>query len=78
MRINAVPEVVTPILHYGCELWGFENLDTIEKMHLKFCKIVLNLKTSTPNIMIHVYGGLCRTPLSVNVNDEILSKIVTW
>ena len=35
---------VTPILLYGCEIWGFSKLDIIEKVHLKFCKLSLNLK----------------------------------
>ena len=62
--------MVTPILLYGCEIWGFENLDSIEKIHLKFCKIILNLKTSTPNFMI--YGELCRHPLSVIVKMRMM------
>jgi hypothetical protein len=40
----------------GCEIWGFSNLDTIERVHLKFCKLLLHLKKSTPNFMI--YGEL--------------------
>jgi hypothetical protein len=42
----------------------------IEKIHLKFCKIVLNLKTSTPFFVI--YGELCRTPLSLNVKMQMM------
>ena len=41
-QIDMFDKMVTPILLYGCEIWGFENLDIIEKIHLKFCKIVLN------------------------------------
>jgi hypothetical protein len=32
----------------------------LEKAHLKFCKMILNLKTSTLNYMIHVYSELGR------------------
>lgn len=49
-------KMIDPISLYGSELWGFENLCIIEKLHLKFCKLVLSLKTSTPNFMI--YGEL--------------------
>ena len=69
-QIDMFDNMVTPILLYGCEIWGFENLDIIEKIHLKFCKIVLNLKTSTPNFMI--CGELWRTPLSVNVKMRMM------
>jgi hypothetical protein len=37
---------------YGCELWGLSNCDIIERVHLKYCKLLLNLKSSTPNSMI--------------------------
>ena len=46
-------KMVKPILLYGCEIWGFGNNDVLEKVHLKFCKMILNLKTSTPNYMIY-------------------------
>jgi hypothetical protein len=39
-------------LLYGCEIWGFGSNDVLEKVHLKFCKMILNLKTSTPNIVL--------------------------
>jgi hypothetical protein len=55
--------MVKPILLYGCEIWGFGNNNVLEKVHLKFCKMILNLKTSTPNYMI--YGELGRNLKSV-------------
>ena len=32
---------VAPISLYGCEVWGYENTDIIEKVHTKFCKFHL-------------------------------------
>ena len=52
-----------PILSYGCEVWVFENIDIIERIHLKFCKIIVIVKKSTANDM--VYGELGRYPLRV-------------
>ena len=54
-------KIVKPILLYGCEMWGFGNIDIIERVHLKFCKLILNLKKSTPNFMI--YGELGIYPM---------------
>ena len=51
------------VLLYGSEIWGFENIDIIERVHLHFCKLILHLKQSTPNFM--VYGELGRYPISV-------------
>ena len=56
-------KTVVPILLYGSEVWGLENSDIIESVHLTFCKFLLGLKTSTPTNMI--YGELGRYPLSV-------------
>ena len=54
--LDLFDKMIKPILLYGCEVWGFSNNDILEKIHLKFCKILLNLKTSTPSYM--VYGEL--------------------
>jgi hypothetical protein len=70
-------KIVKPILLYGCEIWGFSNLDTIERVHLKFCKLLLHLKKSTPNFMI--YGELGACPMSVYIQTRIVnfwSKLV--
>ena len=56
-----------PITLYGCEIWGFSNLDIIERVHLKFCKLLLHLKKSTPNFMI--YGELGACPMSVYIHE---------
>ena len=37
----------------------------LKKIHLKFCKILLNLKTSTPSYM--VYGELGRYPIYIDI-----------
>ncbi len=55
--------MVTPVLLYGSELWGYEDTADLERLHLKFCKYILGIKSSTPNVM--VYGELGRYPLSV-------------
>ena len=62
---------VLPILLYGSEVWGYSNLDYIEKLHLKLCKIVLVVKKSTANVM--VYGELGRHPISVQVKSRMLN-----
>ena len=59
------------MLTYGSEIWGYGNIDILEKLHVKFCKLLLNLKTSTPSCMI--YGELGRHPLNITVKLNILS-----
>lgn len=57
--------VPSPILLYGCEVWGYGNVDIIERIHVKLCKLLFNLKSSTPHYMI--YGELGRVPLIVHI-----------
>ena len=61
---------ILPILTYGCEIWGFEKDSIIENLHLKFCKYILGLKKSTPNVMI--YGETGRTPVEVTIKVRSL------
>lgn len=64
-------KMVKPILLYGSELWGFKNSYILEKVHLKFCKLVLKLKSSTPNCFI--YGELGRFPLLLDIKGRMIS-----
>ena len=54
MQLKLFDTLVSPILIYGCEIWGYENKQSIEKMHLQFCKKILHVRNSTPNYMILV------------------------
>lgn len=38
-QLDLFDKVINPILLYSCEVWGYENLDIIEKVHLKFFEI---------------------------------------
>jgi len=62
-QLDMFDKTILPILLYGSEIWGFENIDIIERVHLRFCKLILHLKQSTPNFM--VYDELGRYPISV-------------
>ena len=47
-------KTVVPILTYGCEIWGFDNVDILQKVQLRFYKIVLkfvpeNLNSRKPH-----------------------------
>lgn len=63
--------MIEPILLYGSEVWGYEDLYLIEQVHLKFCKRILRVRNTTPNFM--VYGELGRFPLELRVKLRIVS-----
>jgi hypothetical protein len=37
-QFDPFDKVVAPILLYGSEIWGFENFDIVECIHVKFLK----------------------------------------
>ena len=51
--------LVSPILNFGSEVWGFYKASSIETVHLQFCKKILGVKQTTQNDFI--YGELGRT-----------------
>jgi hypothetical protein len=63
IQLDLFDKMIKPILLYGCEVWGFGKNEVLERVHLKFCKILLKLKSSTPNYM--VYGELGRYPNTI-------------
>jgi hypothetical protein len=70
LQLKMFDTMVAPILLYGCEIWGFENIDAIESLFLQFYKIILGVKKSTPNCIL--YGELGRFPIEVFVKSRLI------
>jgi hypothetical protein len=58
------------VLNYASEIWGYGKSKEIEKVHLKFCKKILNVKIRTSNAA--AYGELARYPLYLLRHVKIL------
>ena len=70
--------MILPILLYGSEIWGFENLESIEIFYRKFLKYILKVNSQTTDEM--VYGETGRTPLHVSIKTRMVCfwhKIIT-
>jgi hypothetical protein len=70
-QLDLFDKMVKPVLLYGCELWDYGNCDIIEGVHLKFCKMLLHMKSSTPLFM--VYGELGRYLLEIDIKIRMVS-----
>jgi hypothetical protein len=70
LQLKLFDSLVSPILLYASEVWGFENKESIEKVHLQFCKNILKVQSTTPNYM--VYRELDRYPMEVMVKRKIV------
>ena len=70
LQLQLFDSTVAPILLYGSEISGFEKSDGLERLCTQFYKIILNLKKTTPNIILH--GDLGRYPIDIFVKARMI------
>ena len=68
--LDLFDKMILPILLYGSEIWGYENLDSIEVFYRTFLKYILRLNIQTTNCM--VYGEAGRKPLSIAIKSRMI------
>ena len=66
-------KLITPILNYSSEVWGFNKGIQTERIHLRFCKRLLGVKQSTQNNFI--YGETGRISY---INKRYMNIIKYW
>ena len=71
IQLELFDTLIMPILTYGCEVWGFENLNIIEKLHLKYLKYILGVQMSTTTCM--VLGETGRFPVNITIKTRVIS-----
>ena len=63
--------VVTPILLYGCEVWGMSDIRDVEIFHRSFLRIMLKTFKFTPNCML--FGETGTTDLYTVVKNRMIN-----
>ena len=71
IQIELFDRMVTPILLYGCEVWCPAMSDFASKLQLRFYKIIMKVRKTTPTCM--VYGELGQFPLELQAKGRLLS-----
>ena len=70
LSLELFDKLISPILSYASEIWGFHESPDIERVHLSFCKSLISVKKSTQNDF--VYGMLGRYPLILERHVKII------
>jgi len=70
LAIKLFDHTIVPILTCSCEVWGYEDLALIERVHCTFLRKLFKLRKSTPLYML--YGETGRYPLSIVIKSKII------
>ena len=71
LQIKLFDSTIVPILTYGSEIWGFENLQLIENVHTEFLRRITHSRKSTPIYIL--YAELGRYPLQIVIKMRMVS-----
>ena len=70
IQLELFEKCVHPILLYGCEIWACKRMDVISKLQLRFLKLILGVKVTTPTCM--VLGEVRRYPIEIEAKCRML------
>ena len=70
LAIKLFDHTIVPILTYSCEVWGYEDLALIERVHCNFLRNLFKLRKSTPLYML--YGRTGIYPLFIVIKSKII------
>ena len=75
VMFKSFDHVIKPILVYGSDVWGHRNagLGSIDKVMLRYCRRMHNVKATTSKIIVHGECGML--PPSVQCTISVLSFI---
>jgi hypothetical protein len=70
LQLKLFDHTILPILTFGSEIWGFETLNDIEKVHNEFLRKITKSRNSTPLYML--YAELGRHPISISIKSRMI------
>lgn len=69
-KMKLFNSMISPVLNYGAEIWGFHKSPDIERVYVKFLKQILNVRQQTTHVS--VYGELCCFPMYIQRQVRII------
>ena len=71
IHIDLFEKMISPIFLYGCEVWGYGNVQPLEVFYRSFLKRVLGVGKSTPNCI--VYGEVGKYPIVHRIYTRMIA-----
>ena len=65
LQLLLFDQTIVHILTYGCEIFGFENIEMLETIHTYFLKRITKCRRNTPSYIL--YAELGRFPLEITI-----------
>ena len=53
-KIDLFDKLISPILNYGSEVWGFVQGSAIERVHMQYCKRLLSVKKTLLKMIVYM------------------------
>ena len=78
LQLKLFDSTILPIMIYGFEIWGYENLQMFERIHNSFLRSIKKCRNSTPLYML--YGELGRYHIEIFLKTRIIgywTRIIT-
>ena len=69
LQIKLFDNMILPILTYGSEVFGYENTEILEGVHLQFLRKIGKLRKCTPKYML--YAGFGRYRMKINIKRRM-------
>ena len=71
LQFKLFDNTVMPILTYASEIWGYENTEIIERIHVDFLRRIMKCRKSTPKYML--YAELGRYPVEITIKCRMIN-----
>ena len=89
-KMHLFDALIKSILLYGCEVWGYENVEQFVVFHRSFLRNILNVRKGVPKVRIYVELGQTELNFSIwqrmasywnkvnSNNQSLLSLMLEW